>query len=160
MPLTDENRDERLNRELHELIEELRALIPGAEVLFGFLLAIRFTGQFKELDRVLEGVYYGALVATAVALVLLLAPSTFHRIRFREGDKEALLRKGNREAIAGSFALALALTGALFIITELLFAREVAIAVAALFFAFAAWRWWAVALMRKAGDEGGGPRPA
>lgn len=120
-------------------------------MLFGFLLAIRFTGQVKELGGVLEGVYYGCLVTTALALVLLLAPSNFHRIRFRDGDKEALLRKGNREAIAGS--LALALTGAIFIITELLFAREAAIAAGAAFFAFAAWRWWAVALMRKAGDQ-------
>ena len=150
----DEDRDRRLDRELHELIEELRALIPGAEVLFGFLLAIRFTGQYKELNQVLEGVYYGALVSTAVALVLLLAPSTFHRMRFREGDKEYLLRKGNREAIAGSGALALALTGALFIITELLFSRGLAISVGAVFFLFAAWRWWGVALMRKADDGG------
>jgi hypothetical protein len=144
----------RLDRELHELIEELRALIPGAEVLFGFLLAIRFTAEFKELDKLLERVYYGAIVATAVSLVLLLAPATFHRLRFREGDKEALLRKGNREAIAGSLALGLALTGALFIITDLLFSRGAAIVVAAVFFVFAAWRWWGVALMRKADDDG------
>ena len=151
--MTEETRDARLDRELHELIEELRALIPGAEVLFGFLLAIRFTAEFKQLDTLLEAVYYGAIVATAVSLVLLLAPSTFHRMRFREGDKEVLLQKGNREAIAGSFALALALTGALFIITDLLFSRGAAIAVAAVFFLFAAWRWWGVALMRKAEDD-------
>ena len=158
--MTEDQDGSRLDRELHELIEELRALIPGAEVLFGFLLAIRFTAEFKQLDTVLESVYYGALVATAVALVLLLAPSTFHRIRFREGDKEALLRKGNREAIAGSFALAVALTGALYIISELLFSRGVAIAVGVAFFAFAAWRWWLVALARKADDGEGGARAA
>ncbi len=152
--MNEDQENSRLDRELHELIEELRALIPGAEVLFGFLLAIRFTAEFKELDKVLESVYYGAIVATAVSLVLLLAPSIFHRIRFREGDKEALLRKGNREAIAGSFALALALTAALFIISELLFSRGVAIAVAVTFFVFAAWRWWLVALKRKAEDAG------
>ena len=152
--MNEDQEGSRLDRELSELIEELRALIPGAEVLFGFLLAIRFTAEFKELDKVLEAVYYGAIVATAVSLVLLLAPSIFHRIRFREGDKEALLKKGNREAIAGSFALALALTAALFIISELLFSRGVAIAVAVAFFVFAAWRWWLVALKRKAEDAG------
>ena len=157
--LNEDQDSSRLDRELHELIEELRALIPGAEVLFGFLLAIRFTAEFKELDTVLESVYYGAIVATAVSLVLLLAPSIFHRIRFREGDKEALLRKGNREAIAGSFVLALALTAALFIISELLFSREVAIAVAVAFFAFAAWRWWLVALKRKVEDAGQPQQP-
>jgi hypothetical protein len=81
---------ERLDREHHELLEELRALIPGAEVLFGFLLAIRFTGEFKELNTVQRYVYYGTLVSTAVALVLLLAPSAYHRLRFREGDKDVL----------------------------------------------------------------------
>ena len=150
----DEDRKERLDRELREMIEELRALIPGAEVLFGFLLAIRFTAEFKELGEVLENVYYGALVSTAIALVLLLAPSVFHRVRFREGDKEVLLRKGNREAIAGTGALAIALTAALYIISELLFSRLVAILVSIAFFAFAAWRWWGVALKRKMDDEG------
>ena len=150
----DEDRKARLDRELSEMIEELRALIPGAEVLFGFLLAIRFTGQFKGLGEVLEKVYYGALLSTAIALVLLLAPSCFHRVRFRDGDKEALLRKGNREAIAGTAFLAVALTGALYIITELLFSRTAAIVVGIAFFAFAAWRWWAVALVRKVSDDG------
>src|SRR4030095_16999513 len=93
----DESVKERLEREHSELLEELRALIPGAEVLFGFLLAIRFTGEFKELTTVQRYVYYGTLVRTAVALVLLLAPSAYHRLRFREGDKDVLLRKGTRE---------------------------------------------------------------
>jgi predicted polyphosphate/ATP-dependent NAD kinase len=70
----DEEVKERLEREHSELLEELRALIPGAEVLFGFLLAIRFTSEFKELTAVQRYVYYGTLVSTAVALVLLLAP--------------------------------------------------------------------------------------
>jgi hypothetical protein len=108
----DEQVKERLEREHSELLEELRALIPGAEVLFGFLLAIRFTGQFTELTTVQRYVYYATLVSTAVALVLLLAPSAYHRLRFREGDKDMLVRKGNREAIAGTGAIALAFTGA------------------------------------------------
>lgn len=152
--MADETRTERLDRELHEMIEELRALIPGAEVLFGFLLAIRFTGQFKELGSTLEAVYYGTLMSTAIALVLMLAPSCFHRIRFRDGDKEMLLRKGNREAIAGTGFLAVGITGAIFIITDLLFGRPAAIVVAAAFFAFAAWRWWIVAIAREMQDAG------
>ena len=91
---------ERLERELSELLEELRVLIPGAEVLFGFLLAIRFTSQFSDLTTVQEYVYYLTLLSTAVALVLLLAPAVHHRVRFREGEKEYLVRKANREAIA------------------------------------------------------------
>jgi hypothetical protein len=99
----DEDVKERL-REHTELLEELRALIPGAQVLFGFLLAIRFTSPFSDLNAAQRYVYYATLLSTAVALVLLLAPSAYHRLRFREGDKDVMVRKGNREAIAGTGA--------------------------------------------------------
>jgi hypothetical protein len=124
----DEHVKERLEREHGELLEELRALIPGAEVLFGFLLAIRFTGQFTDLNAVQRDVYYATLVSTAVSLVMLLAPSAYHRLRFREGDKDAMVRKGNREAIAGTGAIALAFTGVLYLITDLVFTTQGAIA--------------------------------
>src|SRR5687768_8466930 len=98
---------ERLEREHGELLEELRALIPGAEVLFGFLLAIRFTGEFQDLSSAQRYVYYATLLGVGVALVLFLAPAAHHRLRFREGDKDFMLQKGNREAIVGSVAMAL-----------------------------------------------------
>jgi hypothetical protein len=146
----DEAVKERLEREHGELLEELRALIPGAQVLFGFLLAIRFTSPFTELNAVQRDVYYATLLTTAVSLVLLLAPSAYHRLRFRQGDKDAMVRKGNREAIAGTGAIALAFTGVLYLITDLLFTTPAAITVALIFFALTAWRWWAIALFRKA----------
>jgi amino acid transporter len=149
----DEQVKERLEREHGELLEELRALIPGAEVLFGFLLAIRFTGEFKELNAAQRYVYYATLLSTAVALVFLLAPSAYHRLRFREGDKDVMVRKGNREAIAGTGAIALAFTGVLYLITDLVFTTQAAIAVALVFFALTAWRWWAIALYRKAREQ-------
>ncbi len=90
-------------------------------MLFGFLLAIRFTNQFRNLDAGQRYAYYGTLIATAIALVLFLAPSAHHRLRFREGDKDYMLRKGNREAIAGTVAMALALTGAVYLVTDLVF---------------------------------------
>ena len=148
-----EDKKEQLEREHGELLEELRSLIPGAEVLFGFLLAIRFTGQFADLTDTQRYVYFGTLVSTAVALVMLLAPAAFHRIRFREGDKEVMLRKGNREAIAGTVAIALAFTGVLFLVTDLVFSIPVAIAAAIAFFALTAWRWWLIALIREARDD-------
>lgn len=144
---------ERLEREYSELLEEIRVLIPGAEVLFGFLLAIRFTQQFGELSSMQERVYYVTLLSTAVALVLLLAPAVHHRLRFREGDKEYLLRKANREAIAGSATIALAFSGALFVVTDLIFDTVAAVLVTATFVAFTAWRWWVVALYRGLKDR-------
>ena len=150
--MAEESKKEQLEREHAELLEELRSLIPGAEVLFGFLLAIRFTEQFADLTVVQERVYYGTLLSTAFALVMLLAPAAFHRIRFREGDKEVLLRKGNREAIAGTAGIGLAFTGVLFLVTDLVFSLPWALAVAGIFFALTAWRWWLIALYRKATD--------
>ncbi len=144
----EETRKERLEREHGELLNELRSLIPGAEVLFGFLLAIRFTGQFGDLNNVERYVYYVTLIATAVALVLLMAPAAHHRLRFREGDKDYLLRKGNREAIAGTVAIAIAFTGVIYLITELVFGQWEAIVASTAFFVFAAWRWWSLALYR------------
>jgi Family of unknown function (DUF6328) len=138
----------RLEREHGELLEELRALIPGAEVLFGFLLAIRFTGQFGDLSDAQRYVYYVTLLATAAALVFFLAPSAYHRIRFRAGDKEYMVSKGNREAIAGSAAISVAFTGVVYLVTELVFGTGQAIVVAVAFFALIVWRWWAVAVYR------------
>jgi Family of unknown function (DUF6328) len=139
---------DRLEREHNELLQELRSLIPGAEVLFGFLLAIRFTEAFGRLDDTQRYVYYLTLISTAAALVLYLAMSAHHRIRFRAGDKEFLLRKGNRDTIAGTLAAALALTGVIYLVTDLTFGTPQAIVAALAFFAFLAWRWWAVALYR------------
>jgi amino acid transporter len=139
---------ERLEREHNELLQELRSLIPGAEVLFGFLLAISFTNQFDELTSGQRYVYYATLLSTATALVFFLAPAAHHRIRFRAGDKEYSLRKGNRETIAGTVAASIALTGVIYLVTAIVFGTTEAVVVAAVFFVFLAWRWWAYALWR------------
>jgi hypothetical protein len=149
----DEDLKERLEREHEELLHELRALIPGAQVLFGFLLAIRFTTVFDELDDSQRTIYYLILLSTASALVLYMAPAPHHRIRFRAGDKEFTMRKANRDAIAGSIAAALAFTGVLYLVTDFTFGRPEAIVAALAFFAFVAWRWWALALYRAWGDR-------
>ena len=138
----------RLEREHGELLQELRALIPGATVLLGFLLAITFTNEFAELDDHQRYVYEATLACNAIAIVLFLAPAAHHRLRFREGDKDYLLRKGNREAIAGTAASALALTGVLYLVTDRVLGEAEAIAAAAVFFVFVAWRWWSFALYR------------
>ena len=143
---------ERLEREHNELLQELRSLIPGAQVLLGFLLAISFTNQFGDLTDGERYVYYGTLVSTAAALVLFMAPAAHHRLRFREGDKDYMLRKANREAIAGTIASSLALTGVMYLVTDLLFGATQAIVAAAAFFAFLAWRWWSLALIRSLRD--------
>jgi hypothetical protein len=145
---SQEELKERLEREHNELLQELRSLIPGAEVLFGFLLAITFTEQFADLGDGQRYVYYGTLLSTAAALVLFLAPAAHHRLRFRAGDKEYSLRKGNRETIAGTVAASLALTGVIYLVTARVFGTIEAVVIAIAFFLFVAWRWWAYALWR------------
>ncbi len=145
---SEEDHKKRLEREHGELLQELRALIPGATVLFGFLLAGSFTSEFADLTPSEEYVYYATLVSTAVALVLFLAPAAHHRLRFREGDKDHLLRKANREAIAGTVASAFSFTGVLYIVTDRVFSTPAAVVTASAFFLFAAWRWWSFALLR------------
>ncbi len=157
---SEEQLKERLEREHNELVQELRALIPGAEVLFGFLLAIRFTEAFGRLDDGQRYVYYITLVSTSVALVLYLATSAHHRLRFRAADKEFSVRKGNRDAIAGTIAASIALTGVIYLVTDLTFGRAEAIVAALAFFAFLAWRWWALALYRTWVDRQEGQRSA
>jgi hypothetical protein len=143
-----ESPSRRLSREHNELLQELRSLIPGAQVLFGFLLVVQFTDQFERLEDSQRYVHYATLVCTAIALVLFLAPAAHHRLRFREGDKDYMLQKGNREAIAGSVAMALAFTGVVYLITDLSFGTAEAVVAASALFAFTAWRWWALALLR------------
>jgi hypothetical protein len=143
-----ESPSQRLSREHNELLQELRSLIPGAQVLFGFLLVVQFTDRFERLENSQRYVHYATLVFTAIALVLFLAPAAHHRLRFREGDKDYMLRKGNREAIAGSLAMALAFTGVVYLVTDLSFGTAEAILAASALFVFTAWRWWALALYR------------
>jgi len=144
----------RLEREYNELLQELRSLIPGANVLLGFLLAVSFTSQFGDLSRFERYVYFVTLVSTAVAIVLFMAPAAHHRLRFREGDKDHILRKGNREAIAGTVASSIAFTGVLYLVTERIFGSGTAAVTAIAFFAFTAWRWWSLALLRTVREEG------
>lgn len=148
----EEDPKARLEREHNELLQELRSLIPGAQVLFGFLLAISFTQQFADLGDRERYVYYGTLLATAVALVLYMAPAAHHRLRFREGDKDYMLRKANREAIAGTVASSFALTGVLYLISQRMFETAEAIVASVAFFVFLAWRWWAYAVYRNLRD--------
>lgn len=150
---SEEEVKQRLEREHNELLQELRSLIPGAQVLLGFLLAISFTQQFGDLTDSERYVYYGTLACTGIALVLFMAPAAHHRLRFREGDKDYMLRKANREAIAGTVASSLALTGVFYLVTDLVFGVAEAIVAAVAFFLFAAWRWWAFALLRELRDR-------
>jgi hypothetical protein len=116
-----ETKDERINRELIELLNELRVVLPGVQVLFAFLLAVPFTQRFGQVTDLQKDAFMVTLLCTLVGTVLFTAPTAFHRIRFRDRDKEALLKWANAFTIAGLVFLAAALTAAVFVITDFLF---------------------------------------
>ena len=116
-----ESAEERHNRELIELLNELRVALPGVQVLFAFLLAVPFANGFPKLSPTDRDVYFAAFIATALSSVLLIAPSSYHRLRWRQRDKERLLIISNVLTIAGLFCLAVAITCVVFVITDFLF---------------------------------------
>jgi len=115
----------KLDQELIELLNELRVALPGVQVLFAFLLIVPFSQRFTATER---PAYMVALSATVLATALLIAPSAYHRLRWRERDKERMLRVSNLLAISGIAAVAVAMTAAVYMVTEVLFERTVTIA--------------------------------
>jgi hypothetical protein len=121
----EESEDARLDRNLGELLQELRVALPGVQVLFAFLLAVPFQQNFTEISAFEKRVYFATLLCTALSAVLLIAPSSYHRITFRLQQKKELVRLANRFTIAGLSLLALAMTGAIILVTDVLFGSPV-----------------------------------
>ena len=149
----DESRGERLDRELMELLQELRVVLPGVQVLLAFLLTAPFQQRFGQLPGTLRNAYFASIACATVATALLIAPSAHHRLRWREGDKEHLLRVANREAIWGTVFLAAAIVLALYVVTNVLFATWIALVTAVLAVALFAWLWYALPLFRGSAED-------
>ena len=145
----DETEEERLDRNLSELLQELRVALPGVQVLFAFLLAVPFQQGFEKITGFQKGAYFGTLVCTAIAAVMLISPTAYHRLTFRYQQKRRLVFYANRFSIVGLVFLALAMTGAIMLITDVLFggtATALMTAAALLFFGFF---WFALPLQRR-----------
>jgi hypothetical protein len=136
-----ETRQERINRELLELLNELRVALPGVQFLFAFLLVVPFQQSASRFTDFQRDVHYVALLSAALATVLLIAPAAQHRVLFRQQDKEQLLRRSNRSAVAGLLALALAMCSALLLVVDVFFSRAQAWATAGAVATLLLW-WW------------------
>lgn len=147
-----ESKKEQLEREHEELLHELRAIIPGAEVLFAFLLTVAFTNRFADITPLQRNVYYATFICAGAGLVFLLSPSAYHRLRFRQHDKEQMMRTANKEAIAGLAMVTLSTTGVAFLITDLLFSAAWAAVAAGILASLALWLWWVLPLSRRLRD--------
>ncbi len=148
-----ESRKERIDRELMELLNELRVALPGVQFLFAFLLVVPFQQRGAQLTDFQRDVYFATLLAAAVATGLLIAPAAQHRVLFRQHDKEALLRRSNRSAFLGLTVLALAIVGAILLVTDVLFDLTLAWSTAAVVAALLAWWWIAVPYWKRAHNE-------
>jgi amino acid transporter len=118
-----ESERQRRDRELIELLNELRVALPGVQVLFAFLLAVPFANGFPKLGKLDRDVFFLAFITTALSTVFLIAPSSYHRLRWREHDKERMLRFSNALTIVGLGLLAISITSVVFVITDFLFHR-------------------------------------
>ena len=150
--MAQESNEERINRELIELLNELRVALPGVQVLFAFLLTVPFTQRFGQVTDLQKDAYMVALLCTLAGSAFLIAPTAFHRIRFRDRDKEALLTISNRFAITGLVFLALAMTASSFVITDVLFKGPLTAIVTGLTAGLFAVVWFVLPLVRRAQD--------
>ena len=149
----DESDSERIDRNLQEMIGELRVALPGVQVLFAFLLVVPFNQGFAEVTSVQQTIYFVTLLTTAAAAICLISPSAHHRVEFRQQDKEHIVRTGNRIIILGLGLLAVAMTGAVVFVTDVLYKAPtvylVGIGTAAAFAIF----WFVIPLRRLAASD-------
>lgn len=139
-----EDHKERVDRELIELLTELRVALPGVQVLFGFLLTLPFTAGFEKISGADRSWYFTAVVLTTLSSTFLIAPSAHHRLRFRSGAKEQLLKASSAFAVVGLIFLCGATAASLFLIGDVLYDSRAAAIAAGLLGGFAAAFWFLV----------------
>jgi hypothetical protein len=143
-----ESPKERTDRQLIELLNELRVALPGAQVLLAFLLIAPFQTHYSRTTRFERSLLYASVLLTAAGVLFLMAPSVYHRVRWHEGGKEDVVRVGHRLFLIGTAALALGLLCAVFVVSELIAGLTGALVAAAVVIAIVASTWYALPLVR------------
>jgi membrane-bound acyltransferase YfiQ involved in biofilm formation len=150
----DETPDERYDRNMSELLQELRVALPGVQVLFAFLLTVPFAQRFDEVTEFQTQVYFVTLLCSAAASAFFIAPTAYHRLNFRRHDKEHIVEVASRLAVLGVVALMLAMTGAVVLVTDVIFKSETVwitgLAVGAMFLTL----WFVLPLLRRIRHDG------
>ena len=149
----DESRQERVNRELTELLNELRVALPGVQVLFAFLLAVPFSAGWEKVTGFQKDVFFGTLVATSVSTACFIVPTAYHRLNFRQQDKEHILLSSNKFAIAGIIFLAVSMTGVVVLVTDVIYSDAMAVVSGVVAFLLFGGLWVVLPLLRRAGDD-------
>lgn len=145
----DESQAQRDDRNLAELLQELRVAGLGVQVLFGFLLSLPFTARFTRLSQGQRDLYLASLVLAAVATALLLGPVAYHRLVFRRGQKERLVRAANVMAILGMGSVGLAVSAAVLLVTGYVVSGLPAALISAFVFCLFGGLWFVFPLARR-----------
>jgi hypothetical protein len=152
----EEDARERLDRQWNELLQELRLAQTGTQILFAFLLGIAFQNRFQDADAFTHDVYAGTLIASGLAVGLLLAPVSFHRILFRRMMRDRMIPIAGRMAAGGLAFLILAISGGVLLAVDVVLPRTVAVIVVGIVLAWFVFFWYVVPLwVRRATPENG-----
>ena len=146
----EETPKERTDRQLLELLNEVRVALPGAQFLFAFLLAVPFASRFASVSHRLQIVFYVCLLSTLAATILLMAPAVYHRIRWRQGNKTEVIHVAHRLFIGGMASLAIAMTTAVWFVSAFLFGTLESLVAAAVSIVLLALTWFALPLRARA----------
>lgn len=151
-----ETEHERINRELDQLLSELRVALPGVQVLLAFLLTVPFSDRFDTVSGESSVLFVAAITLTALASILLISPFVHHRLRFREGTKEEMIRTGNRLGLAGASCLGLAIGCAVYVVGDAGFPDSPARWIGPVLVLVATLTWFVLPLRFRAGQT---PKP-
>lgn len=152
MPADDHERDE--DRELQELLGEVRVVLPGVTVLFAFLLSLPFTARFGSLTGPQRAAFFVAFLSTAVAIVFLVGEVAYHRLRGYPYDKSQMITTAARQTVTAVVLLGTALVAVVFLVTDVLYAGAAAASVTSVVAVLAIVVWFALPLSRRRREAG------
>jgi hypothetical protein len=149
----DESRRERINRELIELLNELRVALPGVQVLFAFLLAVPFANGWTKVTESQKDIFFATLVATAISTACFIVPTAYHRLNFRKREKENILLISNKFAIAGIMFLAVSMIGVIVLIADVIYSQTAAYVTGALALVLFGGLWLVLPMIRRSAED-------
>jgi hypothetical protein len=148
-----EDEQERRNRQLDQLLQETRVVMPGVQVLFAFLLAVVFQQRFADTTDFQKDVFLATILCSTAAALCFIAPAAWHRILFEQSDKRHIIKVANRFVIGGVAFLAAAMTLALILVCDFVYGGTTATVTAAVVALAFAWFWFAAPLLRRTRDR-------
>src|SRR3954463_3598513 len=151
--MTDEDHKDKRNRQLDQLLQETRVIMPGVQVLFAFLLAVTFQQQFQKTTDFQRDVFLATILGATASTVCFIAPAAWHRLLFQQKDKRHIIKVANRFVISGLVLLALSMTFALVLVCDVVFSGTTAVVVPALAFSTFGWFWFVSPLIRRHKDN-------